>query len=289
VRKLLQSKTKTGVDANVVETIFSLLGNFVEDMGQIDRFYEKTGLDIHDVQPSIMKIAVNQFESSLNGADKTRFTAIKNIILNYKPLFFRDSLSIMHQNGVGYTRNQAMMTTILTRIANHLHTTYGSGDQFFTEDDFRGILEEPAYKAVLNSLTWVDATVPRFYAKRFQDMDLFTPNGNGDGKVTIPELVNYAMMIVSAGNLTNKMREEITPRCDQNLGQDLMGWTWIPIQCFRNEFYKNFSYWLTYFPRLKTYWETLTPEQKAKAAIWLEHGARRNGYGESDAENDYCE
>jgi hypothetical protein len=287
VRKLLLSKTKTGVDANVVETIFKLLENFVTDMGLIDRFYEKTGLDFYDVQSSVMKISLGQFEASLNGAEKERFTSIKNIILSYKPLLYRDTSSILHQNGVGYTRNQAIMTTALTRVAEHLHTTYGSGDRFFTEDDFRGILEEPAYKAILNSLTWVDATVPRFYAKRFQDMDLFTPVSNGDGRVTVPEMINYALMIISAGNLTTKMREEITPRCDQNLGQDLMGWTWVPIQCFRNEFYKNFSYWLTYFPRLKAYWETLTPEQKAKAAIWLEHGSRRNGYGELDSENDW--
>ena len=104
-------------------------------MGLIDRFYEKTGLDYYDVQSSVMKLSLEQFESSLSGAEKTRFTAIKNIILGYKPLLYRDTTSILHQNGVGYTRNQAMMTTVLTRVVEHMHSTYGSGDQFFTEDE----------------------------------------------------------------------------------------------------------------------------------------------------------
>ena len=287
VRKLLMSKSQTGVDANVVNTIFTLLENIVQDLGMIDRFYESTGLDTLEVQDSVYKISLNQYENSLNGPEKTRFTELKNTILTYKPMFFRDSNSMMFQNGIGYSRIQSVIVVTLNRFLNHLHRTYGSGDGFFTEDDFRGILDEPAYKAILNSLTWVDATVPRFYAKRFQDIDIFTPISDGNSKATIPEIIHYAIMVMSAGNLTTKMRNEITPRCDQNLGQDLMGWTWIPVQCFRNEFYKNLSYWLTYFPRVNAYWATLTPEQKAKAAIWLEHGSRRNGYGESDASNDW--
>jgi hypothetical protein len=287
VRKLLQSKTQTGVDINVINTVFSILENLVKDMGAIDRFYEKTGLDPLEVQESVFRIALTQYEGSLIGEEKTRFTSVKNTLLTYRPMLYRDTYSIQFQSGVGYSRSQNILAIALTRIVNHIHKNYGSGKDFFTEDDFRTLLEEPAYKAILNSLTWVDATIPRFYAKRFQDMDLFTPISDGNARVTIPEMIHYAFMIISAGNLTKKMRTEITPRCEQNLGQDLMGWTWIPIQCFRNEFYKNIEYWLTYFPKVNTYWKTMTPEQREKAAIWLEHGSRRNGYGESNLSDDW--
>ncbi len=287
VRRLLQSKSQTGVDANVIDTIFSIMENLVMDLGAIDRFYEKMGLDPLETQESVFRIALTQYEGSLTGSEKTRFADVRKVMLTYKPMFYRDTKSIRFQNGVGYTRFQNILAVSLNRIVSHLHKSYGSGDHFFVEDDFRDILEDPAYKAILNSLTFVDATIPRFYAKRFQDIDLFTAISDGNARVTTPEIIHYAFLVISAGNLTTKMREEITPRCDQNLGKDLMGWTWIPIQCFRNEFYKNLSYWITHFPRLNTYWQTMTPEQKNKATIWLEHGSRRNGYGETDAASDW--
>jgi hypothetical protein len=141
VRKLLMSKSQTGVDANVVNTIFTLLENIVQDLGMIDRFYESTGLDTLEVQDSVYKISLNQYENSLNGPEKTRFTELKNTILTYKPMFFRDSNSMMFQNGIGYSRIQSVIVVTLNRFLNHLHRTYGSGDGFFTEDDFRGILD----------------------------------------------------------------------------------------------------------------------------------------------------
>ena len=287
VQRLLMSQTQTGVDISVINTIFSLSENMVADLGLIDRFYEKSGIDKNEIQAAALRSTLTQYAGSLSGTDKTRFADIENLILTYQPALFRDSNSVMYQSGVGYSRFQNAFVLTLDRILTQLHLAYGSGNGFFTEDDFKGILEQPAYKAIFNSLTWVDATVPNFYAKRFHDIDTFTSISDGNGQVTIPEIINYAFIVISSCSLTTKMRNEITPRCDQNLGKDNMGWTMIPNQCFRNEFYKNLSYWLTYFPRLKAYWATLTPDKQAKAAIWLEHGSRRNGYGETNTANDW--
>ncbi|MBC7396479.1 MAG: hypothetical protein H7333_03465, partial [Bdellovibrionales bacterium] len=63
---------------------------------------------------------------------------------------------------------------------------------------------------------------------------------------------------------------------------DLMGWTWIPSDCFRKEFHARLTDWIDQFPRLKKYWLTRSPADQEKALIWLEHGSRRNGYSQED-------
>jgi hypothetical protein len=280
VRKLLLSQTQTGVDQGVIDTIYKLGGDLVQDLGLLDRFYEKANLDHYDVPADVMKMKLGQFEESLTGPQKDRFTAIKNNILAYPPLFFKDSVSILYSSGVGYTRMQNLYVIAADRVLKHLLRTYGSGDGYFIESDFQLIFKE--YTDILFAIKFVDPTVSNFGSKRFQDIDLFTPVSDGNRQVSIPEIIHYGMEVISAATLTNKMREEITPKCNQNLGVDIMGWTWVPVNCFRNEFNKNLDYWITYFPRLKNFWATLTPEQKEQSMMWIEHGSRRDGYSGND-------
>ena len=280
IRKLMLSQTQMGVDQGVIDTIYGLLGNFVQDLGLLDRFYEKTGLDLYDVPADVLTLKLTQYQDSLSGADKDRFTAIKNTILTYPPLLYKDTGVILYQHGVGYTRIQNLYVIAADRFLKHLLRTYGSGDGYFIESDFQLIFKE--YTDILFAIKFVDPTVPNFGSKRFQDIDLFTPVSDGSGRGTIPKIIHYGMEIISASTLGAKMRDEITPKCDQNLGVDIMGWTWVPAPCFRNEFHKKLDYWLTYFPRLKAYWATLTPAQQEQGMMWLEHGSRRNGYNNDD-------
>ena len=280
VRRFLLSKSQTGVDQSVIDTVYNVFGDLVRDLGLMDRFYEKAALDHYDVPADVMKLKLTQFEDSLFGAQKDRFTAIKNNILKYPPLFYKDTNSILYSSGVGYTRLQNLYVITADRIIKHLLRTYGSGDGFFIESDFQLIFKE--YTDILFAVKFVDPTVANYGVKRFQDIDLFTPISDGNRQVSIPEIIHYGMEIISASTLTTKMRDEITPKCDQNLGVDIMGWTWVPAACFRNEFNKKLDYWITYFPRLRKFWASLTPEEQAQSMMWIEHGSRRDGFNNND-------
>jgi len=287
-RRLLMSQSQTGVDQRLVDTVFNLVGNIVQDLGSLDRLYEKADLNTLEVLPAQMQAAINQYASGLSGDDLARFTAVKNIILTYKPLFYKDTNSILYEDGHGYTRFQNVLVVAFDRIFNHLLQTYGSGNGYFVESDFTGILEDVSYQKILDALHWVDATVPNFGAKRFSDVNLFTPVSQGNNQATVPQVIHYAMMVISAGTLTNKMHEEITPNCDIGLPVDHMGWKNIPVQCFRDQFYGRLPYWLTYFPHVKAFWEA-NPDQQPAMARWLENGSNRNGYSIPSDEEQYKE
>jgi len=280
IRKLLLSQTQMGVDQGVIDTLYSLLGNLVQDLGLLDRFYEKAGLDLYDVPADVMKIKLSQYLDSLSGPDKDRFSLISKNILTYPPLFYKDSGSILYQAGVGYTRFQNMYVVAIDRFIKHLLRTYGSGDGYFIVSDFQLIVKE--YTDILFAIKFLDPTIPNYGASRFRDIDLFTPVSDGNGQASIPEIIHYGMEVISSATLTTKMHDEITPKCDQNLGEDILGWTWVPAACFRNEFHKKLDYWIPYFPRLKTFWVTLTPAEQEQGMMWLEHGSRRNGYNSDE-------
>jgi hypothetical protein len=276
--KLLISKTGIGVDAGVINTVYSLMGETVADLGALDRFYEKTGLDTMETQPAVLQAALNNYQASLTGADQIRFAIINTKIMTYTPQLYRDTGRIRYALGIGYSKQQHMAVLAFDRIGRHLIKTYGSGPDYFVDDDLAYFFSQAQYQDLLFALKLVDPTVANFGPKRRQDMDLFTPNGNGDGKASITEIVNYALTVVSASSMGSQMRREITSACDVGLGQDLMGWTRLPADCFRRQFNQRLSYWIDSFPRLQKYWNNLSPDEQTKAMIWLEHGSRRNGY-----------
>ncbi len=282
VRKFLISSTQIGVDKGVIDTVYSLLDGIVRDLGLLDRLYENANLDRLGVKPVQLVQAIDQFASNLSGADdKARFAQIKDHLLLHKPMFYKDTTQIRFDFGDGgYTKLQNMFVLVVDRIARHVVKTYGTAPNAMNGEDLRIFFEE--YTQILFALKAVDPTVPNFAANRLRDMDLFTGVSNGDNLASVPEIVNYAMIIMSSGVMTDKMRTEITAKCDRNLGQDIMGWTWLPADCFRQEFNKNLEHWIDQFPRMKFYWSGLSDAEKEKAMIWLEHGSRRNGYNNDD-------
>jgi hypothetical protein len=278
-RKFLQSGSQIGVDSKMIDTIYSLLGNTVRDLGLLDRFYEKTGVDRYSVSVAQMTTALDGFAMTLpQTADQVRFRKLKTIILDYAPTLYRDTGSILYADGVGYSKLQNQIVLALDGITRHLVKTYGSGPDYFIESDVQLIFKD--YTDILFALKMVDPTVAQFGEKRLRDMDLFTPISDGNGEASVKELINYAMMVISAAELTTKMRTEITASCQQGLGVDLMGWEWLPASCVRHQFNERMPYWLDNFPRVKAYWATMNSAQQQQAMIWLEHGSRRNGYND---------
>ena len=280
VRKLLFSSSNIGLDRAAIQTAYGLLEEFVKDFGLVDRLYEKSGLDIYSVKIDQFTQALDDYYSTLDGNDQVRFQIIKEKLLMYKPLFYKDTSRIRYEAGIGYNKFQQIIVLTLDRIGRHLLKAYGDHPDYFVDEDLDKFFHE--FQEALFAIKVVDPTIPNFWPSRRQDMDLFTPLSDGNGQASIPELVNYGMILISSAGLTSDMRREITGVCDSGLGTDIMGWTKIPADCFRREFNNRLEYWTSEFPRLQNYWKTLSPDQQTRAMKWLEHGARRNGYTEAD-------
>jgi hypothetical protein len=286
LRKLLQSDTQQGLDTQAVTTVYAMLGEIVADLKSLDSFYAKTGIDRESVTPQQMTQALTTYLSSITDAsEKSRFSAIKTKTLTYKPLFRKrnengtELYAIRFSPDTGYSRHQQVLVLVLDRVGRHLLKTYSANPTYFEATDLTSFFKD--YSDVLFGLKIVDATASTFPARRLQDMDLFTNESNGDLKGTLEEFVNYAMILISSGVMTSKMRTEITQVCDSGLGQDAMGWTKIPANCFRTQFNQRLEYWVKDdFPRLYSYWNTLNSDERMKAMMWLEQGSRKNGYTE---------
>ncbi len=288
IRKLMQSSTQAGVDAGVIDTLYGLVGEVVEDLNTLDRMYEKQGLDRESLNRNQLTQALTSFENSTgSNAEKTRIRNIRTKLLTYSPLFRRrpgpkgDLYAIKFGPGVGYSHFQNRLVLMLDRVGRHLQKVYGTGGTHFVDTDLNAFFKD--FGDILLTSRLFDTTIPNFAQKRLQDMDLFTPASDGNGEGSLVEFVNYAMILISSSHLTAQMRDEITPACDSGLGEDHMGWTKISAACFRSQFHARMDYWIAQdFPRLASYWNTLSPDQKRKAAVFLEHGSRRNGYTEED-------
>jgi hypothetical protein len=288
LRKVLLSSTQGGVDQAVVDTVYNFVGDIVLDLRALDRFYEATGIDRESVNPQLMAQTLENYASSLSDpSEKARFRVIKSKLLTYRPQFRKrqgasgEVHTIQFGPGVGYSHYQNFMVLALERTARHILRAYAGNRNFLVDTEVTAFFKD--FSDILFAMKIVDATVPNFGGKRLQDMDLFTDASDGNLQGSLVELVNYAMIIISSGDLTDRMRAEITPVCDQGLGTDIMGWTLVPAQCLRSQFHDRLEYWISAdFPRLNAFWRTLNSDEKRKAMIWLEHGSRRNGYTEEE-------
>ena len=288
IRRLMQSSTQAGVDAGVIDTLYGITGEIVEDLNSLDRMYEKQGLDRESLSRNQLTQALTSYENSVtSNPEKTRIRNIRTKLLTYAPLFRKrpgpkgDLYAIKFGPGVGYSHFQNRIVLMLDRVGQHLQKVYGTGGTHFVDTDLNAVFKD--FGEILLASRLFDTSIPNFAQKRLQDMDLFTPASDGNGQGSLVEFVNYAMILISSSHLTAQMRDEITPACDSGLGEDHMGWTKVPANCFRNQFHARMDYWLAQdFPRLAAYWNTLSADQKRKAATFLEHGSRRNGYTDED-------
>jgi hypothetical protein len=278
ILRLLQSQSQIGVDEGVVNTIFGTGETLVRNLGLLDRFYEKTGLDTNSVQPDTMKNALEQFEGTLSGREKSAFAGMRTALNAQVPMMDRDTGYMRFTPGLGYSKLQQQMVVAFDVLARFIHGGYGSGKDYFVESDMVTFFSKDQLTPLLYALKMVDETAPDFGKKRFRDMNLFTPIANGDDQATFPELTSYAMLIVSASKMTADMKKEIYAACPEDRGVDNMGSRWIAPNCFRRNYHERLDHWLGNFPRMKAYWSTLSADDRARALKWLEHGARRNGY-----------
>jgi hypothetical protein len=286
LRKLLGSSTQAGVDQGVIDTAYGLVREIFLDLNLLDRMYERIGMNPESVGKVELAQALQVFENSLqDNSEKARIRDIRTKLLTYQPLFRKrqgmkgEIYTIQYGTGIGYSRYQNRLVLLLDRVGRHVQRVYAASGSAFVDTDLATFFKD--YGDVLFALRMFDTSIPNFAQKRLQDMDLFTAASDGNGQGSLTELVNYAMILISSSHMTEQMRTEITPVCDAGLGEDALGWTKVPAACFRNQFHARMDYWVKDdFPRLAAYWKNLSPEQRRKAANFMEHGSRRNGMTE---------
>ena len=286
IRNLLMSKSKTGLDQASVNSLFHFLSEWNRDLELLDQYYEKTGMNPDSVPPSTQSASFATFLESLQvPEDHARFESMTKKVLAVRPLFQERAgpegavWNIHYGPGNGYSRHQHLLVLTLDRIGRHLLQTYAGGRTVFSEKDLSSLARD--FSDLLYSARIVDTSVPGFAGKRLREMDLFTDASDGNLEGSLQEFIDYALILISSGNLTSRMKTEIGQACDQGLGEDPMGWTLAPSVCFRSQFHDRLPHWIEQdFPRLSAYWQTLSPEEQRKGMMWLEHAARRNGHSE---------
>ena len=280
LRKLFRSSQKTGLDLAVIETFYNEGAKWIGQMNLLQRVYDFQNLDPLAVSPDLLTQAFDALGATLNGRERDDLRQLKTLLFRFKPEFYRDTRKIYYTPGVEYTKFQHIQVITYYQLVKLAHVPYGSIEEGFTLDDFKVVYQE--YISFFYALKMLDPTVIDFPKKVMTYLDIFTPVSNGDMQASFDEAVDFAMMLVSTGTMVKKMREEITARCDQNLGKDILDWKYVAPNCFRSEFFGRFEYWMESFPRMNAYWSGLTTQQKEKSLQWLEHGSRRRGYTDAN-------
>jgi hypothetical protein len=276
-RKLLNSSSKMGLDQQSVALIFSQGDLWIKRMRFLDQAYESHHLDPLETSPEQLKIALERFESSLEKpADRKIVADLRVLLLKFKPQFYRDTKKVYYMPNVQYTQFQHHQVILFDQLVHLAHDAYGSIERAFTLDDLKAAYQE--FIPLLFGIKMLDITVIDFPKKILTYIDVFTQFSDGDAVANYDEIISFAFMLVSTGTITKKLRTEITDRCQQDLGEDILGWKLVSADCFRNEFFGKFDYWIESFPRVKAYWQTLTLEERERSMRWIEHGSRRRGY-----------
>ena len=236
-----------------------------------------------------MNNAINTYNSSLTKPDEVaHFASVKQAILNYQPWMIKDeatgSAYVTFQKDLSYSKDQVFLTVALERLVQHLLLAYGSGTGYFQSADFHNFFEDYIYQNshILFDLKLIDPTSIHFGEKRFSDINLFTPISKGDSKISVQQVVYYAMMIISSSSTGKAMRETITPLCDLGQGLDILGWEYLSPTCWRNQLLQQMTKFTGNFPRFQAYWNSLSTPDKIQAMKWLEHGSRRGGYSDEN-------
>ncbi len=280
IRKMLQSTDAIGLDKASLDTLYTLVKRIHQDLLVIDKIYEASGMNPMTTDRTRLVNAINAVSGQFTAAEQDSFLRVKHLALDFRPLFDDGKPSILYDPSATYSRYQLVQLSLIRIGIEQLVRVYTNGGNRIVQADLEVVLKD--FKQLLFELEIVDPTIVEFERKRIQDMNLFMFSSDGDEYASLDELTDFGAVTVSSGTLSRKMRETITPKCDAGLGTDLLGWTWLPVGCFRTEFWNHLDLWLENFPILRSHFLNMDSQTKENVKRWIEHGARRNGYNEDN-------
>jgi hypothetical protein len=232
------------------------------DLPMLGSFYLMMRLDPTSVSKTDFANAAVGFKAMLPSSDQTRFQDMMDLINSYHPstnaynpqLSLAGTLEFSGVESYSLVHNTFLLTThsLVEAIVEKYGSSIPNGLNIYELE--LAIQADPALLAQYG----INPSIANSAYRVFLDIDQFTMASDGNGSISIHEMVDYLAMVASATALSAKVRSALISTCGAGLGK--------------------LEASLDSFPKLKAYYLTLTATDKNSFMIWLEHSSRRTGY-----------
>lgn len=171
--------------------------------------------------------------------------------------YFRDEKAHIPTYGNDIVRNKKgfIEAAMLKWGASKLLKGYGhknaQGQMQVTMEEFQTFLFD--MKPILEEFKLWSPNPQTFARNAILLADLFQNKSNGDLEVNETEAIEYIQMILSAVQITDKFREDLSTQCDTGINKDDPVYA---VECFNEHFFDsilNRLQYKKYFPRLNDY------------------------------------
>ena len=199
------------------------------------------------------------------------FWDLDSLIQSSKPLY-GDRGMILRFTERGFeenlTFNNLSQLNWIRLFSKSVVHAYASGDGFaLTRDDFKTLIDQ-IYQIGIE-LKFFDPLSTNSDKKRFMEANLFTPSSTGDNFLDAHELTELLAMLTSASDVGSSVHDQIAKICPRIEGTTY-GYPYVQASCFREHFRANFESYIGYMPRLLSYYDSLSPQERTNFHSALE-------------------
>lgn len=221
--------------------------------------------------------AAHKYSESLSAAQVKEVDELVTLSIKFRPLFHQNDGQISFSPMTQHTYTNLSTLHLNHQIGKVLLTAYASLEKKdgVTENQLKEILNK--YIPLLGELKKIDPTDVQFYQKRFAEGNLFTYVSNGDKYIDLNEATYYLSFLSSVGVLSDRIMKDTEAVCPGE-GQDVYGWAWMDINCFRKNYFNNYRKFWDHFPELIRYYEDMSGPDKESLHLAMEKGSRRYGF-----------
>jgi hypothetical protein len=273
VGRLLKSGASGAIDALAVERAHAALHAWLERLGHLRAIYHRAGAE---------ELSPEEFAQSAAGygAAEPAAAQVADLVAlsrGYRALP-RDPLTGI-SSFVPYARHaEASLEQLLwaQQAARFLVESYGSDPVRMraSEADVKAFIDD--YRELALKYQWLES-LPDVHVRRFRDVNLFVFNSDGDDALTVPEITDWVRFAFNAGKISGRLRRRVEAQC-RSLGKDPLGWSWVEIGCFREEFHQNRATHWGAFPGLLSYYDAAPDKLRRQIEVDMEQAARLYGY-----------
>jgi hypothetical protein len=210
------------------------------DLPMLGSFYLMMRLDPTSVSKTDFANAAVGFKAMLPSSDQTRFQDMMDLINSYHPstnaynpqLSLAGTLEFSGVESYSLVHNTFLLTThsLVEAIVEKYGSSIPNGLNIYELE--LAIQADPALLAQYG----INPSIANSAYRVFLDIDQFTMASDGNGSISIHEMVDYLAMVASATALSAKVRSALISTCGAGLGNDEFGFTLIPVDCYRTTF-----------------------------------------------------
>jgi hypothetical protein len=218
---------------------------------------------------------------AVTDAERADVDRLARLVRDYEPLYDAGDDRLTLRPAMPFTRTH-LETIHWVELAADLilrrwvtRPAGATGPVLARPSDFEKLLAE--LRNVVLDLKVMDPDVPLLHERRFREADLFTQASNGDGFVDLSEMTYLVAFLTSIGAQADELRADIALRCANQTGEDVLGWAWMDVDCFRNEHFGNLERWWLRLPLMLDHYRGLRGSARSEFEKNLEAGARLRG------------